>query len=92
MEGGLVSLQELAYINYSVPLVIKDQQGMSAEETLLMIVCDCGDTDVCLPTAPPSIGIGPAGVGLIILGLLLFLCEYRAVNGYINETTKFLTQ
>ncbi|XP_034445560.1 cadherin-like protein 26 [Hippoglossus hippoglossus] len=72
MEGGLVSLKPLAYGNYSVPLEIKDQQGMSAKDTVVMIVCDCGETDVCPARGPLSSSIGPAGVGLIILGLLIF--------------------
>ncbi|XP_062248311.1 cadherin-like protein 26 [Platichthys flesus] len=72
-EGGLVSLTPLAYGNYSVPLEIKDQQGMGAQETVNVIVCDCGEADVCPARGPLSTSLGAAGVGSIILGLLIFL-------------------
>ena len=63
---------------------------MGAQETVNVIVCDCGEADVCPARGPLSTSLGAAGVGSVILGLIIFLCEYRAVNGYINETTKFL--
>ncbi|XP_062248552.1 cadherin-like protein 26 [Platichthys flesus] len=72
-EGGLVSLTPLAYGNYSVPLEIKDQQGMGAQETVNVIVCNCGEADVCPARGPLSTSLGSAGVGSIILGLLIFL-------------------
>ncbi|XP_023285303.1 cadherin-like protein 26 [Seriola lalandi dorsalis] len=72
-EAGLVSLKTLYYGNYSVPLVIQDQQGMSGHETAELMVCDCGETRVCLGRAPLSSSLGPAAIGLIFAGLLLFL-------------------
>ncbi|XP_060930145.1 cadherin-like protein 26 [Limanda limanda] len=73
MEGGLVSLKPLAYGNYSVPLKIEDQQGMGAQDTVNVIVCDCGEADVCPARGPLSTSLGAAGVGSIFLGLLIFL-------------------
>ncbi|XP_060930140.1 cadherin-like protein 26 [Limanda limanda] len=73
MEGGLVSLKPLAYGNYSVPLKIEDQQGMGAQDTVNVIVCNCGEADVCPARGPLSTSLGAAGVGSIILGLLILL-------------------
>ncbi|XP_034027401.1 cadherin-like protein 26 [Thalassophryne amazonica] len=73
MEGGLVSLRILAYGNYSVPLVIQDQQGSAGRETLVVIVCDCGQGQQCLGKWPLTKQFGAPGIGLLFLGLLAFL-------------------
>ncbi|XP_041654680.1 cadherin-like protein 26 [Cheilinus undulatus] len=72
-EGWLVSLKQLPYGTYEVPLVIQDQQNMIGRDTVAVTVCDCGDKDICKGKAPLVSSIGAPGIGLIFLGLLLFL-------------------
>uniref|UniRef100_A0A671W4A9 Cadherin 26, tandem duplicate 1 n=1 Tax=Sparus aurata TaxID=8175 RepID=A0A671W4A9_SPAAU len=75
----------LPYGNYTVPLVIRDQQNAIGKDSLRVMVCDCGDKAVCRGKEPISVNFGAPGIGLIFAGLLLFLCEY-CVNTEGNQT------
>lgn len=72
-EVSLVSQKTLPYLNYSIPLVIMDQQGIAGHDTLQLIMCQCDENDVCHSREPLSTRLGPAGIGLVIIGLLAFL-------------------
>lgn len=84
IESTLISLKTLPYGNYSVPLEIRDQQNTIANETLQVILCDCGEKEVCRSKKPVSVSLGSPAIGILFLGLLLFLCEYD--NQCINKT------
>nr|XP_015823800.2 cadherin-like protein 26 [Nothobranchius furzeri] len=73
-EAGLVALKSLERGNYSIPLRIQDKQNMIGHETLEVEVCDCGGGGVCVRTINPlSTNVSDAAIGIISLGLLLFL-------------------
>ncbi|KAM8864391.1 LOW QUALITY PROTEIN: cadherin-like protein 26 [Spinachia spinachia] len=83
-EGALVSRSTLPFNNYLVPLVIQDQQNSMGRHTVQVVVCDCGGGSVCLSLKPPSSSLGPAGIGLLLVGLLsllllllLFKCQCK---------------
>ena len=67
-------LKSLAYGNYSVPLVVEDQQGGRGEEDLVFVVtvCDCDGRDTCRGKLPASTGADPSLIGLACGALLLF--------------------
>uniref|UniRef100_A0A3Q2Q9B7 Cadherin domain-containing protein n=1 Tax=Fundulus heteroclitus TaxID=8078 RepID=A0A3Q2Q9B7_FUNHE len=82
----LVRREKIPYGNYSVPLVIQDKQNHATKETLRVEVCDCRKSGVCSEHEPPSIVLGGAAIGLIVAGLLAFLCKYRLTLNNPNFT------
>uniref|UniRef100_A0A4W5N5U4 Cadherin 26, tandem duplicate 1 n=1 Tax=Hucho hucho TaxID=62062 RepID=A0A4W5N5U4_9TELE len=74
-EAGLVSLKSLPYGNYTVPLVIQDQQGMVVNDTVQIMVCDCGGGDKCKASLPRTSSLDLAAIGILLAGLLLLLRE-----------------
>ncbi|XP_051517919.1 cadherin-like protein 26 [Myxocyprinus asiaticus] len=70
---SLISLKSLLFGNYTVPLKIQDQQGLEAETVMQVIVCDCAGGNVCRGRLPYFSRLGPAGIGLMLAGLLLLI-------------------
>lgn len=63
-------------------LVVKDNKGYACPDPqkLMVKVCDCMDGDVCVNRQgggqfKPQTELGPGGIGLLLLGILLLLCE-----------------
>ncbi|XP_041100141.1 desmoglein-2-like [Polyodon spathula] len=87
---------------YSVTLLIYDQQGKSCsdKQVLNIAVCTCENTRACVPVTDrlQSTGarLGPAAIGLMILALLLLLlvpllllfcsCGAGAAGGFVPIT------
>uniref|UniRef100_A0A8C5GHB2 Desmoglein-2-like n=1 Tax=Gouania willdenowi TaxID=441366 RepID=A0A8C5GHB2_GOUWI len=62
-------------------LQIKDQQGKSCADLQIIdvTVCTCHkDTKACVSRSTSTVGLGAAGVLLLLLGLLLLLCDHAA--------------
>ncbi|XP_024914759.1 cadherin-like protein 26 isoform X2 [Cynoglossus semilaevis] len=78
-EGGLISLRTLPYGNYSVPLLIQDQQSIGGNNTVVVTICDCGKSTVCLSPEPFTASAGSSSIGAIFAALLLFLLLLLAV-------------
>ncbi|XP_036447122.1 cadherin-like protein 26 [Colossoma macropomum] len=71
-ESSLISLKSLPYGNYSVPLRIEDQQGKVGLDTLNVVVCDCGDKDVCLSH---SSNLHGAALGILLGSMVILACK-----------------
>ena len=68
---------------YEVEFLVKDGQGVACPnpQKVMVQVCTCEDGVVCGKrgaNGKPSKGteLGPAGIGLLLLGLLLLLRKY----------------
>uniref|UniRef100_A0A3P9L9E5 Cadherin domain-containing protein n=1 Tax=Oryzias latipes TaxID=8090 RepID=A0A3P9L9E5_ORYLA len=71
-QGGLINLNPLSYGNYSISLVIEDQQNNIGRETLEVVVCDC-ENNTCHVKKALSFHLGVPAIYSMIAGLLLFL-------------------
>src|SRR4029434_2669340 len=64
---------------HKVFMVIQDQQGKACDndQVLNLEVCSCTKDNKCPPQLDriPSATLGPAGILLMLLGLLLLFCE-----------------
>ncbi|KAJ3585833.1 hypothetical protein NHX12_012241, partial [Muraenolepis orangiensis] len=93
-QVGLVALKSLPYGNYSVPLVIQDQQGVGGGGTVVsVVVCDCDGGTACRGKRPLSKAMGSAAIGLLfaalllLLLMLLFLCQCAGKQFQHNPIT-----
>lgn len=61
---------------YEVEFLVKDQQGHACQDPqkVKVEVCTCEDGIMC-GRASKGAKLGPAGIGLLLLGLLLLLCK-----------------
>uniref|UniRef100_A0AAV2M0G1 Uncharacterized protein n=1 Tax=Knipowitschia caucasica TaxID=637954 RepID=A0AAV2M0G1_KNICA len=64
--------ENLAYGNYSLPLIIEDQQNFKSEQTMVVEYCECDETNTCIKQSR-KVNLGGAAIGLILASLLLFL-------------------
>uniref|UniRef100_UPI00398F1A95 cadherin-like protein 26 n=1 Tax=Pristiophorus japonicus TaxID=55135 RepID=UPI00398F1A95 len=58
--------------NYTIPLNIRDRQGVATENMLHLWVCHCYDGSTCPEPKPPTAILGGVAIGLLF-GALLFL-------------------
>ncbi|XP_060029643.1 desmoglein-3 [Erinaceus europaeus] len=78
--------QQLSPDQYRIPLIITDSQNQQCEipENMILEVCQCDDRNICgnsgsskdpgsAYTRRSSVSLGPAGIGLLFLGLLMML-------------------
>uniref|UniRef100_A0A3B4C1P3 Cadherin domain-containing protein n=1 Tax=Pygocentrus nattereri TaxID=42514 RepID=A0A3B4C1P3_PYGNA len=84
-ESSLISLKSLPYGNYLIPLRIEDQQGKVGLDTLNVVVCDCGDKDVCRSPLPRSSNLNGAAIGILLGSLLLLACKTKEFILNIQE-------
>lgn len=86
-ETSLISLTSLPYGIYSVPLTVADQQGMATHSILRVVVCDCGEKNVCEDLLPQSSGLHGAAIGILLGSLLLMACEFLPSKSRLIKKT-----
>lgn len=72
----VTSLKTLDRGNYTIQVLLQDQQGKYGTDELNVFVCDCGDGDECQGLRPITTQLGGPAIGALIAGLLLLLREY----------------
>ncbi|XP_078092188.1 cadherin-like protein 26 [Mustelus asterias] len=68
----LVRMKKIPIGNYTVPLKIRDRQGVETKDTLYLWVCHCYDGSTCPHPGPTSVVFGAVAIGLLF-GTLFFL-------------------
>lgn len=79
---------------YEVQFLIKDQQGELCPEPqkVKVLVCTCEDGVTCgrlggQGQQSKEAEFGPAGIGMLFLGLLMLLRKYDVAEGSYDHTT-----
>ncbi|XP_038659102.1 cadherin-like protein 26 isoform X2 [Scyliorhinus canicula] len=62
--------------NYTVPLKIRDRQGITQETSLNLHICHCLDGKTCPAPKPARAVLAGAAIGLLFAGLLLLLLGF----------------
>ncbi|KAM3929179.1 desmoglein-1-like [Leptodactylus fuscus] len=73
----LTGAPNLASQNYSVQMIVKDKNGVSCPNPVNVVVegCECSNGVTCdaVKQAGKSVSLGPAAIGLMVLGFLALL-------------------
>ncbi|XP_048406183.2 cadherin-like protein 26 isoform X2 [Stegostoma tigrinum] len=75
-SGYSVKLERMKKIpigNYTIPLLIRDRQGVGTKNTLHLWICNCQDGSTCPPSSPPLAALSATAIGLLFGALLLLL-------------------
>ncbi|XP_048464387.1 cadherin-like protein 26 [Rhincodon typus] len=75
-SGYSIKLERMKKIpigNYTIPLLIRDRQGVVTKNTLHLWICNCQDGNTCPPSSPPLAALSASAIGLLFGALLLIL-------------------
>ncbi|XP_072413112.1 cadherin-like protein 26 [Chiloscyllium punctatum] len=59
--------------NYTIPVLIRDRQGVSTKNMLHLWICHCQDGNTCPISSPPLATLAASAIGLLFGALLLLL-------------------
>ncbi|XP_078092608.1 cadherin-like protein 26 isoform X2 [Mustelus asterias] len=72
----LVRKKRIPIGDYTVPVKIRDRQGITQESSLNLRICHCLDGKTCPVPKPATTILSGAAIGLLFTGLLLFLLGF----------------